>query len=165
MPDPSFTGSQYVVMGPDSYGGINFWDTGTNSILGANYNFVASPIVYSDFSGEELTQNLTNYECLSAGRSSVSGTETDNVILQDKSTGARYIYLMSNSLKPFITLRQARLHVIYMLQRTTISMRLIMKLTNMRKLTFRHQVSDKVRTSLTWLTRILQAVAILISTI
>lgn len=97
MPDPSFTGSQYVVMGPGSYGGINFWDTGTNSILGANYNFMASPIVYSDFSGEELTQNLTNYECLSAGRSIVSGTETDNVILQDKSTGARYIYLMSNS--------------------------------------------------------------------
>ena len=97
MPNPDFTGSKHVAMGPASYGGINFWDESTKSILGANYNFMATPTVFSDFTGEELTQNLTNYECLSAGRSIVSGTETDNVILQDNATGARYIYLMTNT--------------------------------------------------------------------
>ena len=97
MADPTFCGSPYVTIGLSSYGGINFWDEPTHSLTGANYNFMPSPILYDDFSGEEQTQNLTNYKALAAGRSIINDNETDIILLEDEATHLRYAYLMSNS--------------------------------------------------------------------
>lgn len=98
LPVEATTGSKFVDVAFAAYGNMNLWDEATHSIVALNYNYMPSPMTYSDFSGAELTQNLTNYECLSAGVSRVSSTETDNLILEDKSTGQRYIYLMSNTM-------------------------------------------------------------------
>lgn len=99
MPVEATQGSKHVAVSFASFGNMNLWDEATHSIVALNYNYMPSPMTYDDFSGAELTQNLTGYECLSAGVSKVGSAETDNIILEETSTGQRYIYLMSNSIR------------------------------------------------------------------
>lgn len=97
MPDAVY-GSKYLTLSIPTYSSGTIWDEQSHSLLTVNYNMMASPATYMDFTGEELTQNLMGYECLSAGISRVSSSEVDNFVLEDTSTGTRYVYLLSNTM-------------------------------------------------------------------
>lgn len=90
-------GSKYVTHSIPGFGSMIVWDETNHNLNAVNYNFMQSPLTYMDLSGEDVTQGLANYECLSCGMNIVSGTETDNFILQDNATGRRYVYLCDGS--------------------------------------------------------------------
>lgn len=90
-------GSKYVTHSIPGFGSMIVWDETNHNLNAVNYNFMQSPLTYMDLSGEDVTQGLANYECLSCGTNIVSGTETDNFILQDNATGRRYVYLCDGS--------------------------------------------------------------------
>lgn len=86
-------GSRWVVRDPGSYGGFFWWDELTHSLR--TLDMMASapmPLLKQDRSGSELTQNLTNYECLGCGMNNMNGTATGIFIMNDKSQNQRYLY-------------------------------------------------------------------------
>lgn len=86
-------GSKHVIHSIPNFGGLLVWDEQSRSLNAINYNFMQSPLTYMNMTGEDVTQNLANHECLSCGMNVVNGVETDNFILQDNATGRRYVYL------------------------------------------------------------------------
>lgn len=44
-----------------------FWDSTNHNLTTYDWNFTTAPLLKDDFSGEDLTQNLTDYDCLSCG--------------------------------------------------------------------------------------------------
>lgn len=44
-----------------------FWDSTNHNLATYDWNFTTAPLLKDDFSGEDLTQNLTDYDCLSCG--------------------------------------------------------------------------------------------------
>lgn len=93
MPVGQCGGSRYVFTDIDSYGGGAFWDGINHNLLCYGYSLDVAPLLYSDNSGEELTQNLTNYDCLGCGYNRLQGTGTGLFVMRDNSTSKRYLYL------------------------------------------------------------------------
>lgn len=97
MPTSECGASQYYCHDVASYGGCFLWDETNHSLLAVDYNGISSPLLYEDFSGEEETQNLTSYKCLHCGYNYLSKEATPTFILEDTSTGDRYLYLCASS--------------------------------------------------------------------
>lgn len=57
--------SRYALSDKSSFGG--FWDSTNHNLTTYDWNFTTAPLLKDDFSGEDLTQNLTDYDCLSCG--------------------------------------------------------------------------------------------------
>lgn len=85
--------SPYHYYDYSSYGGGAHWDEGTHSLMSRNYNNRVSGV--TDWSGNgELTQNLTNFDCIFCGYSDVASVE-GQFILRDNTNGDRYLYQLS----------------------------------------------------------------------
>lgn len=86
-------GSKWVVRDPGSYGGFYWWDEQTHSLRTLDMQASAPmPLLKQDRSGSELTQNLTNFECLGCGMNNMNGMATGIFIMNDKSSNQRYLY-------------------------------------------------------------------------
>ncbi len=97
LPVSECGGSRFLFSSPKDYGTGVLWDADAHSLLAFDYNISTSPLVYSDMTGEEETQNLTNYECLHCGFSNLSIGRNGLFVLQDKASSKRYLYLASSS--------------------------------------------------------------------
>lgn len=97
MPTSECDGSRFITHDLPSYGGLVFWDNATHTIMQTSYNGTASPLTYSDNSGTDQTSELASFDCLHIGYNYMSGTGTATVILEDKSTGRRYLYTTTSS--------------------------------------------------------------------
>lgn len=97
MPVSQCGGSRYAFTDVDAYGGGALWDGSSHNLLAYDYNLGVSPLLKDDSSGEELTQNLTNYDCLGCGYNRVSDTGTGLFIMRDNSTSKRYLYLTNGA--------------------------------------------------------------------
>ncbi len=97
MPDIDIAGSPYYYADFAADGGGAFWNPSTHSITGFDYLLNPYPITDMSMGGEDITQNLTNYDCLHCGYSYVSWMETGYFILRDNATQDRYIYLLDGS--------------------------------------------------------------------
>lgn len=90
-------GSRYYLVDLAAMSGGALWDEGSHSLMGFNYNFDASPLVKSDMSGEDITQNLTDYDCLFCGYNLMRRNGTGSFVLRDNATSNRYLYLTAGS--------------------------------------------------------------------
>ena len=95
MPMSKFCSSKYYTRCMRGYSSFYVWDDVSHSIKSVNYNFTASPLTFTDHTGEDVTQNLAGYECLSCGTNFISNQQTDEFILENTATGDRYLYLMN----------------------------------------------------------------------
>lgn len=80
-----------------SYGGVYVWDSKTHSLFSMDYNGYSSPLLYEDTSGSDVTQNLTDYDCLAAGYNLMNREGTAVFILNNNTTGDRYLYQTESS--------------------------------------------------------------------
>ena len=93
-PTSTCGGSRYYFSDQvNAYGGGACWDESTHSLLAFDYNMQTTPLTYDDFTGEELTQNLTGSECLHCGYNYMSNTSTGLFVLENKAEASRYLYL------------------------------------------------------------------------
>ena len=92
MPVSDCGGSRFLFSSPKDYGTGTLWDEDAHSLLAFDYNLGTSPLVYSDMTGEEDTQNLTNYECLHCGLNNLSIGRNGLFVLQDNASSKRYLY-------------------------------------------------------------------------
>ncbi len=90
-------GSKYITHDIGSYGGTIFWDEKAHSLFFTDYNAYLSEAQYEDGSGLDITQNLTDYDCLHIGYNYMNSSGTATVILQNNTTGDRYLYLTESS--------------------------------------------------------------------
>lgn len=97
MPTASIGGSPFFLHDFNSFGGGLLWDETAHSIYALDYNAIPSALVYSDMTGEELTQNQTGWECLAVGLNSINGGSEDIVILNETATGTRRIFTAEGS--------------------------------------------------------------------
>lgn len=91
-------GSPYFYNDVSSYGGGAIWNAATHSLTAYNYNADASPLTYTDRTGTDVTQNLTDFECLYCGYNNM-GTPYGIFILKEKSTGDRYVYIVKGGFR------------------------------------------------------------------
>lgn len=54
-------------------------------------------MIYEDYTGEGLTQDLSNYECLHIGYNFINGEGVATIILQDDATSKHYLYTTTSS--------------------------------------------------------------------
>lgn len=94
MPISKCGGSRFVYTDLDSYGGGVFWDEKNHNLTAYDYSLHTYPLVKDDNSGEELTQNLTDYVCLASGYNKLSSGAMGVFVLRDNTTSARYLYLV-----------------------------------------------------------------------
>lgn len=97
LPVSSCGGSKYITHDLPSYGGTVFWDETAHSLMVSDYNATVSPMTYSDLTGDDLTQNLTDYDCLHIGYNYMSSEGTATAILKNNTTGKRYLYQTESS--------------------------------------------------------------------
>ena len=97
MPVSECGGSLYFYIDNVNFGCGAIWDATSHSLKAYNFNFEFSPLCYFDMTGEEQTQNLTNFECLHCGFNALAGTTTGIFVLPDTKTGNRYLYLTEGS--------------------------------------------------------------------
>ena len=97
MPVSECGGSQYFYIDNVNFGCGAIWDATSHSLKAYNFNYEFSPLCYFDMTGEEQTQNLTNFECLHCGFNALAGTTTGIFVLHDNKTGNRYLYLTEGS--------------------------------------------------------------------
>lgn len=97
MPVSTCGGSRYVFTDFDSYGGGVFWDQDNHNLSVYDYNLNVSPLLKEDYSGEELTQNLSDFDCMACGYNKLSTGATGVIIMRDNSSSKRYLYLTSGS--------------------------------------------------------------------
>ena len=77
-----------------SYGGGACWDSHSHSLMGFDYYMSLYPLTDKSMGGEDLTQNLTGYDCLYCGFNFTDDAQ-GQFILRDGGTGNRYLYLTS----------------------------------------------------------------------
>ncbi len=82
---------------PLSYGGVFVWDNKTRGLYSMDYNGYSDPLLYEDQSGSDVTQNLTDYDCLAAGYNLMNSEGTAVFILNNNKTGERYLYQTETS--------------------------------------------------------------------
>lgn len=92
MPFSNIQGSQYFCHDIPSYGGIFLWDNATHGLYAMNYIGDVSPLQYDDLTGSDITQNLTDYDCLTCGYNLINRVGTAVFVLEDKKNGDRYLY-------------------------------------------------------------------------
>lgn len=80
-----------------SYGGVFVWDSKTHSLFSMDYNGYSSPLLYEDQSGSDVTQDLTDYDCVAAGYNLMNSESTAVFIIDNKKTGDRYLYQTESS--------------------------------------------------------------------
>ena len=97
MPVSKCGGSRYAFIDIDSSGGGVFWDADNHNLMTFDYGLNASPLLKGDMTGEDLTQNLTDYDCLCCGYNRRSNRATGAVIMRDNPTSKRYLYLTEGS--------------------------------------------------------------------
>lgn len=90
-------GASFFCHDVKSYGGVFVWDSKTHGLYSIDYNGYSSPLLYEDQSGSDVTQNLTGYNCLAAGYNLMNGEATAVFILNDNTTGERYLYQTKTS--------------------------------------------------------------------
>lgn len=93
MPASECGGSRYVFSDLDAMGGGVFWDEQNHNLLTYDYGMSVDALRKDDMSGEELTQNLTTYDCLACGYNKLSSGATGVVVMHDNATSKRYLYL------------------------------------------------------------------------
>ena len=97
MPVSKCGGSRYAFTDLDSSGGGVFWDGKNHNLMTYDYNLTADALRKSDMSGEEITQNLVNYDCLACGYNRLANAATGVIVMRDNSTSKRYLYLTEGS--------------------------------------------------------------------
>lgn len=97
MPVSECGGSRFYLTDLAAMSGGALWDEKSHSLEAFNYNFVASPLVKTDQSGEELTQNLASYECLYCGYNLMNRAGRGTFVLKDNATSQRYLYVTAGS--------------------------------------------------------------------
>ena len=95
-----------------SSGGGTFWDSKTHSLTGFNFNMIATPVSAKDGSGEDLTQNLANFDCMYSGYNYMQwySPPTGVFIMRDNSTQERYIYLTTSSFRSQFLVSRTKLN-------------------------------------------------------
>ena len=73
------------------------WDEKSHSLYAFDYNQIASPLLFDDYTGADKTQNMTNLDCLHCGLSNIAGNVTGTFVFSDKATGSRWLYLVGTS--------------------------------------------------------------------
>ena len=96
LPTSECGGSKYLFSSSADFGNGALWDETNHSLLAFDYNLSAAPLIYMDNTGEEITQNLTDFECLHCGFCNL-GSHTGLFVLRDKATSKRYLYQVSSS--------------------------------------------------------------------
>ena len=97
MPDVDTNTSPYYYSDFAAEGGGAYWNPVTHSITGFDYLLNPYPLTDMSMGSEDITQNLTNYDCLHCGYSFISWIENGYFILRDNSTQSRYIYIIDGS--------------------------------------------------------------------
>ena len=97
MPDVDTNTSPYYYSDFAAEGGGAYWNPVTHSITGFDYLLNPYPLTDMSMGSEDITQNLTNYDCLHCGYSFISWMENGYFILRDNSTQSRYIYIIDGS--------------------------------------------------------------------
>lgn len=106
IPDYEGHVSEYYYYDFSSWGGGEYWDPVTHSLMGFDYLMNASPLLDKTMGGEELTQNLMTYDCLHCGLNYVTNTAVGHFVLRDNATQNRYLYLTSGGYRgQFLTSR------------------------------------------------------------
>ena len=90
-------GASFFCHDVKSYGGVFVWDSKIHGLYSIDYNGYSSPLLYEDQSGSDVTQNLTGYDCLAAGYNLMNGEATAVFILNNNTTGERYLYQTKTS--------------------------------------------------------------------
>lgn len=93
MPEVEMSCSPYYVIDFATNGGGSVWDPESHSLTAFDYNLQASPLIRTDRTGADVTQNQTNYECLHCGFNCINNKSRHVYIMKDVTTGNRYIYL------------------------------------------------------------------------
>jgi hypothetical protein len=92
IPEYTYGGSRFFVHDVPSYGGIFLWDESSHSLVSTDYLGQSSPLTYSNLAGEEITQNLTQFDCVACGYNYMSDGATAIFILENSTTKERYLY-------------------------------------------------------------------------
>lgn len=98
LPAEDCGGSRFFTQDLPSFGGVVFWDEMAHSLLSCDYDGAVSPLIYDDNTGEDETTGLVSYDCLHIGYNYMNNAGTVTIILEDKSTGKRYLYLTKSSM-------------------------------------------------------------------
>ena len=97
LPVSEYGGSSYFFTVGTQYGSGAMWDETSHSLYAFDYNQMASPLLFDDFTGADKTTNMTNLECLHCGMGNIAGNVTGTFILDDKTKGERWLYLVGVS--------------------------------------------------------------------
>lgn len=97
MPKSECCASRYAFSDVDAMGGGVFWDEKNHSLMMFDYGLAVDALRKSDMSGEELTQGLSNYDCLACGYNKLASDATGVFVLRDNATSKRYLYLTEGS--------------------------------------------------------------------
>jgi len=97
MPDVECNGSPYYYIDFAADGGGAYWNPTTHGIYAFDYLLNPYPLTDANMGGEDITQNLTNYDCLHCSYSYAAWTERGYVILRNNANQDRYLYLIDGS--------------------------------------------------------------------
>ena len=90
-------GSRHFFTDGSQSGTGAMWDEKSHSLYAFDYNQIASPLLFDDYTGADKTQNMTNLDCLHCGLSNIAGNVTGTFVFSDKATGSRWLYLVGTS--------------------------------------------------------------------
>lgn len=97
MPASECGSSRYVFSDIGAMGGGVFWDEKNHNLNTFDYGMAADALRMEDMSGEDLTQNLTDYDCMACGYNKLSSGATGVIVMRDNATSKRYLYLTEGS--------------------------------------------------------------------
>ena len=97
MPDVECNGSPYYYIDFAADGGGAYWNPTTHGIYAFDYLLNPYPLTDATMGGEDITQNLTNYDCLHCSYSYAAWTERGYVILRNNANQDRYLYMIDGS--------------------------------------------------------------------
>lgn len=106
VPEVVCGGSRFITQDLPSFGGTVFWDETAHTLMVTDYNTNATPMVYENHTGGDLTTGLASFDCLHIGYNIMNGVGTATVILADKATGKRYLYLTKSDFNGIYLLRR-----------------------------------------------------------
>lgn len=99
MPTDESGTSPYLYVDFANYGSGAMWDAKTKSLNAFDYGMNNYPLTYADMTGEDVTQNLSGYECLHSGVNYVGSTTVGVFILRNTANGERFLYLTKGSFR------------------------------------------------------------------
>lgn len=97
MPINNICCSPYYVQDIGAYGGGVVWDEKDHSLYALGFRGDASALTYEDMTGDDVTQNQTDWDCLMAGFNFVNNEASCLFVLNNEQDGSRRLYTTTST--------------------------------------------------------------------